>query len=279
MEPAPIGLIAGGGRLPVVTAQGIRQAGRKVACVGLRDHFEPDLPGLCDHFATAGMIQLGRWVRLLRRQGVREAVMVGRVDKRKMYDQPWRWLRHRPDWRAARLWFGRLRHDRRTDAVLRALADDMQEAGITLIDSTHYIPQCLADPGPMTPRTRPTDAQQADIEFALPIIRRLGDLDIGQAIAVKDREVIAVEALEGTDAMIRRAGELCRSGKWLMLKVAKPRQDMRVDVPTVGLNTIGQLHEAGATCLAVEVGRVILLDKPQLLAEADRLGIAVVGVA
>lgn len=278
MDVAPIGLIAGGGRLPVVTAEGMRRTGRPVVCVGLRDHFEPDLPGLCDHFTPVGMLQLGRWVRLLRRGGVREAVMVGRVDKRRMYDHPLRWFRHRPDWRAARLWFGRLRHDRRTDALLRALADDLQEAGITLIDSTKYIPQYLADAGPMT-RTRPGDALAADIAFALPIIRRLGDLDIGQSLAVKDREIIAVEALEGTDAMIRRAGELCRSGKWALVKVSKPTQDMRFDVPTVGIETITYLHAARAACLAVEVGKVILLDKPRLLAEADRRGIAVVGVA
>ncbi len=277
MDVAPIGLIAGGGRLPVVTAEGMRRTGRPVVCVGLRDHFEPDLPALCDHFATAGMIQLGRWVRLLRRRGVREAVMVGRVDKRRMYDHPLRWFRHRPDWRAARLWFGRLRHDRRTDALLRALADDLQEAGITLIDSTKYIPQYLAEAGPMT-RARLGDVLAADIAFALPIIRRLGDLDIGQSLAVKDREIIAVEALEGTDAMIRRAGELCRSGKWALVKVSKPTQDMRFDVPTVGMETIRHLHAARAACLAVEVGKVILLDKPRLLAEADRCGIAVVGV-
>jgi UDP-2,3-diacylglucosamine hydrolase len=117
-----------------------------------------------------------------------------------------------------------------------------------------------------------------DVEFALPIVRRLGELDIGQAVAVAQREVIAVEAIEGTDALIRRAGELCRAGGWVLVKVAKPRQDPRFDVPTVGVQTIENLKAAGAACLAVEAGKVILLDKPEVLAAADRLGIAIVGV-
>jgi hypothetical protein len=118
----------------------------------------------------------------------------------------------------------------------------------------------------------------ADVQFGLPIVRTMGQVDIGQAIAVKDREVIAVEAMEGTDAMIQRAGSLCSSGKWTLLKVSKPGQDMRFDVPTVGLNTIKNLRKAGATCLAVEAGKVILLDKAEFLAAADEEGVAVVGV-
>jgi DUF1009 family protein len=272
----PVGLIAAQGRLPILMAQGIRAAGRHVACVGLRGQYDPQLPALCNHFKTAGLIQLGRWIRLLRRFGVREAVMVGRVRKARMFD-PFYLFRQLPDWRAARLWFRTLRHDRRTDALLTAVADELQQGGITLIDSTKYIPQQMADEGVLT-RRQPTASQLADIAFALPIVQRMGDLDVGQAVAVRDREVIAVEAIEGTDAMIARAGQLCRSGKWTLIKTAKPRQDVRFDVPTVGLRTIENLKAAGATCLAVEAGKVIMLDKPQVIAAAEKAGIAIVGV-
>ncbi|MBI1370931.1 MAG: DUF1009 domain-containing protein [Planctomycetes bacterium] len=272
----PIGLIAGQGRLPVLTATGMRSAGRRVVCVGLRDQFDVALPPLCDDFSTAGIIQIGRWIRLLKRAQVREAVMVGRVKKVRMYD-PLHMFRQLPDWRAAKLWFGKLRHDKRNDAILSAVADELAAEGIALIDSTKFIPQELAAPGTMT-RREPTADQRADIDFALPIVARMGDLDIGQSIAVRDREIIAVEAIEGTDRMIERAGQLCKRGGWTLVKIAKPQQDMRFDVPTIGLNTIANLAKNGATCLAVEAGKVILLDKPQLLEAADKAGIAILGV-
>jgi len=303
----PIGLIAAGGRLPVAAAEGIHAAGRAVACVALRGQYDPDLPSHCDRFRATGLIQLGKWIRTLRRWGAEEVVMVGKVRKAQMYD-PMLWFRYLPDVRAAKLWFGRLRTDKRADRMLGAIADELKTDGLTMIDSTRYIPQLLAGEGVMT-RTRPTAEQTADIDFALPIVRRMGDLDIGQAVAVKDRDIIAVEAIEGTDAMIERAGGLCRRGRWTLVKLAKPEQDQRFDVPTVGPQTIEQLkacggtclaleanqdmrfdvptvgpttietmRRCGATCLAVEAERTILLDKPALLDAADAAGIAVVGL-
>ncbi len=273
----PIGLIAGRGVVPVLEARGMRAAGARVVCVGLRGQYEAGLPGECDAFAEAGVARPGRWVGLLRRWGAREAVMIGGVRKAKMYG-PWLWLREAPDLRALRLWYRELRHDRRNQTVLRAVAGELSRSGIELIDSTRYIPEHLAAAGPMT-RRRPTAAQEADVAFAWPILMRMNDLDIGQAIAVKDRDVIAVEAIEGTDAMIRRAGELCRRGGWTLLKGPKPDKDMRFDVPTVGVETIESLASAGGTCLAVAAGKVILADKPAVLAAAERAGVAVVGVA
>jgi len=272
----PIGLIAGQGGLPLLCARGIRAAGRRVACVGLADQADPTLPQLCDVYATAGIIRIGRWIRLLRRWGVEEAIMVGRVRKARMYE-PFRLVRQMPDWRAAKLWFRVLRNDRRNEALLRAVANELAAGGIRLIDSTKYIPEHLAEEGVMT-RTQPTAKQWADIQFALPIVRAMNELDVGQAIAVTEGEVLAVEAIEGTDKMIARAGELCRVGNWTLVKTAKAKQDMRFDVPTVGLRTIENLKQAGGRCLALEVGRVIMLDKPEFLAAADRAGIAVVGV-
>ncbi|MCC7191284.1 MAG: UDP-2,3-diacylglucosamine diphosphatase LpxI [Phycisphaeraceae bacterium] len=275
MSSEPIGLIAGQGRLPVLTAQGIRAAGRRVACVGLTDQYAPELPGLCDDFAKAGIIRIGRWIRLLRRWGVREAVMIGRVKKARIFE-PMRLFRQMPDWRAAKLWYRVLRHDRRNEALLGAVASELLAGGITLVDSTRYIPDSLATPGTLT-RCAPTAEQLADIDFAWPLLLQMNNLDVGQAIAVREREVIAVEAIEGTDAMIRRAGELCRIGGWTLLKAGKHTQDMRFDVPTVGLQTIENLKRCSARCLVVQSGKVILADKLELLAAADRAGIAVVG--
>jgi len=273
----PIGLIAGQGRMPALVAQGVRQAGRQIACVGLADQYASELPPLCDYFSPAGVMRPGKWMRLLKRWGVREAVMIGRVQKTRMYD-PLRLLRQIPDWRAIRLWYRVLRHDKRNAAVLGAIADELAKGGITLIDSTRYIPDCLADQGVMTTR-QPTVEQAADVEFAWPIVARMNDLDIGQAIAVKEREIIAVEAIEGTDEMIRRAGQLCPVGGWTLIKAAKADQDPRFDVPTIGPDTITNLHQQGGRCLVVQAGKVILADKQDLLKLADRLGVAVVGRA
>lgn len=274
MDP-PMGLIAGQGRLPIITAEGLAAAGRRIACVGLRGQYDPALPAMCEFFCPAGIVQLGRWIHLLRGWGAKDAILVGRVRKTRMY-APFRLLRQIPDWRAVRVWYGTQRHDKRTNALLTGVADELHRCGIRMIPLAPYIPDHLADAGVMT-RTQPTDDFRNDLMFGLPIVRRLGDLDIGQALTVHRRRLVAVEAIEGTDLMIHRTGQLCPEGGWTLIKTAKPNQDMRFDVPTVGPTTIAKLQESGGRCLAVEARRVILLDKPALLAEADRAGISVVG--
>lgn len=273
----PIGLIAGRGTLPLLVAEGMQRRGRRVCCVGLRDQYDPALPQRCDRFAPAGITRLGRWIRVLRRWNVTEAVMVGGVAKTRMHD-PLRFLRYIPDYRAIDLWYRRLRHDRRDAAVLAAVADALGDAGITLIDSTTYIPDHLADDGVMT-RTAPTATQRADIDFGWPLLTSIAALHVGQAMAVRDRDVVAVEAIEGTDRMIERAGALCRARGWTLLKTAAPDHDMRADVPTVGVGTVEGVAAAGGSCIALGAGRVILIDKPSVLAAADRAGIAVVGIS
>ena len=275
-ETRTLGLIAGQGRLPILIARGMSAAGARVCCVGLRGQYDPQLPDRCDAFREAGVFQLGRWIRLLRRWGAAEAVMVGRVAKGRMHD-PLRLFRQMPDWRAAVLWYRRLRHDHRTAAVLAAVAEELQKSGITLIDSTTYIPDHLAGAGVMG-QVRPTAAGEADIAFGWPLLEQIVEFDVGQAIAVRERDVIAVEAVEGTDAVIERAGKLCRAKGWTLLKTAKAAHDMRADVPTIGVETISRLEQAGATCLALGAGRVILIDKPAVLEAADRARIAVVGI-
>ncbi len=245
-------------------------------CVGLRDQFDADLPGLCDEFRQAGIVQIGRWIRLLRKAGASEAVMVGRVAKTRMHD-PFRLIRQLPDWRAVNIWYRRLRHDRRNAALLAAVADELLHNGITLIDSTTYIPDHLATAGTMG-SIEPGEKQRADIEFGWPLLTKTVGLDIGQSIAVRDRDVIAVEAVEGTDRMVERAGELCKTKGWTLLKTARPDHDMRADVPTIGVETIEKVAKAGGRCIAVGVGRVILIDKPKVIEAADRLKVAIVGI-
>ena len=276
MTKPVMGLIAGGGRLPMLQAQGMREAGYRVACVGLYDQYDAALRELCDDFVESGVLNIGRWCRQLNRLGAQQAVMVGKVEKSQFLYHPMQWLKHMPHWRVARLYLWDCRHDKRSQALLAGVARELMKGGLELIDTTKFIPEHMADKGVLTSR-EPTAAQRRDIDFVWPILMRMNDLDIGQAVAVKDGDVIAVEAMEGTDAMIERSGGLCRKPGWVMAKGAPSKKDPRFDVPTIGVKTIENLAQAGAGCLVVAAGRVILLDKPQVLAAADRLGVAIVG--
>ena len=202
--------------------------------------------------------------------------MVGRVQKVQMY-APNVLFRYIPDWRSARIWLFRLRHDKRPHAILHAIIDELHQSGIDLIDSTLYTPDQLVTAGTLT-RHAPSDRQQIDARFGWDLCKQISAMDIGQSIAVYDKDVIAVEAIEGTNAMIERAGTLCRRGGWTLIKVANKHQDMRADVPTVGLTTIEKLAAAGAGCVVLEAGKTVMLEKEKVLAVADRLGIAVIGV-
>jgi len=185
-------------------------------------------------------------------------------------------VRYIPDLMTVRMWYSTLRGDKRDNKVLLAVADVFRREGIELVSSVKYCKEHLADEGLMTHTPVPRGAE-GDVEFGWRIARASADLDIGQSIAVKERDIIAVEAMEGTDAMIRRTGRVCRVGGWTMVKVARPKQDMRFDVPTVGPSTLRNLKDAKCICLVVEAGRTLIVDKPATLALADRLKIAVVG--
>lgn len=276
-SPAPIGLIAGDGQLPLLVARGLRDQGRPVYAIGLAGQYEPALPQLCDRFHPVGLFRIGQWARRLRAMNVQQAIMVGGVNKAKLMHDPLRLLRQIPDLRTLLVWRSKLRHDHRSPAILGALADELARCGVTLIDSTTPIREHLACAGVMT-RKEPTALQSADIDFAWEILLASARLGVGQAIAVREKDVIAVEASEGTAAMIHRAGELCSRRSWTLLKGAGPEHDRRADVPTIGPDTIRALSEAGAGCLAVEAGGVIMLDKEHTIALADRLGVAIVGV-
>lgn len=270
----PLGIIAGAGRFPFLVAQGARQQGRSVVIVALRGLADRRLAEHADRFYWSGVVRLGRWLRLFRNTGVREAIMAGSVRKSDMYAR-FRLVRFLPDWTSIKLWFFEVA-DRRNDTILRAAADHMARKGVTLVNSIQYCPNHVAGEGVLT-RRHPNSAQEKDIIFGWRIAKEMGRLDIGQSIAVKEQEVIAVEAIEGTDRMIERAGALCPQGGWMLIKVAKPNQDSRFDVPTVGPGTIENLRRHGAAALVVEAGKTLMIDRPALLELADRWGIVVVG--
>jgi UDP-2,3-diacylglucosamine hydrolase len=275
-QPQTIGLIAGGGRLPFMVAAGARKAGRRVICVGLADYVDPPLADAVDVFSKVAVARPGSWIRRLRKHGVTETIMVGRVTKSHFFT-PWRIFKYIPDWRAFRIFYCRLRHKPlQTDVLLTALADELATGGIRLENSTMYCQEYLAESGVMTKQAPGTQVNN-DVEFGWPLAKTLGDLDIGQAIAVREREVIAVEAIEGTAEMIKRAGQFCKAGGWTLIKTSKPKQDMRFDVPCVGPETIEDLAAHGGRCLVIEADKTLIIDKPQTIELADKLGICIVG--
>jgi hypothetical protein len=206
--------------------------------------------------------------------------MAGKIFKVRLFHR-FSWLRHLPDLRTIRMFvphFWTRKKDCRDDSLMMAIVNEFAAEGIHFAPATDYAPELLVPGGRLT-RRGPTAWQQKDIEFGWRIAKEMGRLDIGQSVAVKDQAVLAVEAVEGTDECIRRAGALCRAGGFTVVKVAKPRQDMRFDVPTIGLLTLETLHAAGGKVLAVEASRTIFLDQAAVIEFADRKGLVIVAIA
>ena len=274
----PLGLIAGEGEFPLMVLRGAKAAGRRVAVVGLKECYKAAIREEADVFYEAGIARLGRWIRVLRREGVSEAVMAGRVAKTRIVALP-RWrqiLAYMPDWTSIKVYFLKSR-DRRNDTLLGAVADEMLSKGIRLIDSTEFCRDALAGHGVLSGETL-SNAQQADAEFGWRIAKEMGRLDVGQAVAVKDRDVLAVEAIEGTDAMIERTAALCRAGGWTLVKVAKPNQDMRFDVPTIGPGTVERMVQAGGKVIVVQSEKTLILERDRTMELARKHGVLIVGM-
>jgi DUF1009 family protein len=270
-------LLAGWGRFPLVFALKARSLGIPVVCVGLRNAASPELASLVERFYWCRVAALGRIIRLFKREGVERLVMAGKVVKSDIMNAPWRVLSILPDWRTVRVWYSRRRRDNRDDSLLLAVVDEFAADGIRIESALDLCPELLVSTGLLTRRKLNT-REQADVSFAWELAREMGRLDVGQSVAVKERAVLAVEAIEGTDQAIARAGTLCRSGGFVVVKVAKPHQDMRFDVPTVGCLTVENLHRAGGSVLAVEADKTILLDREETIALADRYGISIVAL-
>lgn len=276
-RPERIGLLAGAGRFPIVFAEAARQQGYYVHGVGVMGMAPAeDLQAICHSYEEVGLAKIGKAISSFRRHSIGHIVMAGKIEKTVLF-QPRRWLRLMPDWRTIHLFFSYVRENRKDDTLLLAVIREFERDRMTFGSALEYCPELLVQHGFLT-RRKPTAAQWKDIRFGWDTAKELGRLDIGQSIAVNDMAVIAVEAIEGTDRCIRRAGELCRRGGFTVVKVAKPQQDMRFDVPTIGLQTIQTMHEAGGRCLAIESGMTIMLDRQDVVDLADKLGIAIVSL-
>jgi DUF1009 family protein len=271
-QALPLGLIAGNGRFPCLVLEAAHAQGRPVTVVAIKDEAEPALVAAAEargatlHWVSLG--QLGKVISVLKAASITEAVMAGQVKHVKIFSD------FMPD--LTLLSVIRRLTSKNTDSLIAAVADVMQEKGIGLLDSTAFLSPLLAPAGVLT-RRAPDAREDADLAFGYAQADAVAGLDIGQTIVVKDRAVVAVEAMEGTDATIARAGQLAGAGA-VVVKVAKPKQDMRFDVPVVGVPTIAAMRAAGATALSVDAGKTLLIDGPAaLVAAADEAGITVVG--
>lgn len=272
MAGAPVGLIAGEGVFPLEVARGVREAGRPVVAVALRELTNEALVGEVDALTWLWLGELERLVGVLGEAGVRDVVMAGKVPKTFLWTHR---QAVRPDARARRA-LATLA-DRADDSLLGAVARALEEEGFHLRGQLELAPQLRAAEGVLG-RVAPTPEQLRDVAFAWPVAKALGALDVGQTVVVQGRAVLALEAVEGTDAAIRRGCALGEPGA-CVVKVAKPTQDPRFDVPTVGPTTVRALAEGGAAVLAVEAERTVVLERERLVREADAAGIAVVGVS
>jgi hypothetical protein len=257
----------------------LRDQGHQLYGLGIKDHADPALKALCHGYQEIGLGQLGAAIRFFRRHGVVRATMAGKIHKVVLFQRFAVW-KHLPDLRTLCTffphWFSNTK-DRRDDTLLTAVVEAFARDGIHFLPATDFLPELLVKNGPLTGR-EPTWNQWKDIRFGWQLAREMGRLDVGQSVAVKGQAVLAVEAIEGTDQCIRRAGQLCTQGGFTVVKVAKPQQDMRFDVPTIGLNTVQTLLEAGGAVLAVEAGKTIVVDEPEVAAFARRHGLTIVAV-
>jgi DUF1009 family protein len=266
-----IGIIAGNGRFPFLALQGARSLGHEVTVVAVKEEAFPELEEAAREakaaFHSVSLGHLGKCIKILKQDGVARAVMAGQVKHAKIFSGII------PDLTLLSV-LARLK-TRNTDSLISAVADVMRNEGIDLLDSTVFLQPLLAREGGLTARP-PDEGERADFEFGYRMADAIAGLDIGQTMVVKDKAVVAVEAMEGTDATIARAGQLAHGGI-RVVKVAKPNQDMRFDVPVIGLATVEVMRSAGATALSVDAGRTLVIDGDQVFQAADAAGITIVG--
>ncbi len=275
-----LGLIAGNGRFPFLVLDAARTQGFEVVVAAIKEETFPEIDSrgaAAVHWLSLG--ELSKLIETFKREGVTKAVMAGQVKHKQIFSSI------RPDWRLAKLLLNlRIRN---TDALLGAVAKVLADEGITLENSTNLLEPLLAKPGVLT-RRPPTEPEQTNIEYGRAVARQLAQFDIGQTVVVAEAACVTVEAMEGTDATIERAGQIMASldadastlsRALTVIKAAKPNQDMRFDVPVIGLKTIETMRKAGATCLALDAGKCLLLDGNEIVTAADAAGIAIVASA
>ncbi|MGV1099340.1 LpxI family protein [Thiovibrio sp. JS02] len=263
-----IGIIAGGGQFPKLFAEAAKKAGRLVVIVAHQGESWPELEEIADRFCWVKLGQLGRIISFFREHGVSETVFLGTITKTRIFKDVW------PDFKGLTLW--NKIDVRQDDAILRAVAAALEKEGIRVLPSTLYLAELLFPKGILS-RRKPSAEQVEDIRFGWRTARAIGALDIGQCVVVRDRTVLAVEAIEGTDAAIARGGGLGKE-KTVVVKLKKPKQDFRFDLPAIGVKTIETMAGVKAAVLAVETGQALLFDREAVLAKADQAGIVVIGV-
>ncbi len=270
-SPRMLALIAGMGRLPVSVAEEARKMGYYVVGIALQPPADESLKPVADEFHKVRIGSFGGLLSLLKKLSVTEAVMAGKIPKKLLYESKKNLI---PDLQAMKLLFSL--KNRADDTIMLAVVKELEKKGIKILETTTFTKNLLVPEGILT-RKKPTKDDMEDIEFGWEIAKKIGGLDIGQTVVVKDRAVMAVEAIEGTDEAIKRGGELARKDA-VIVKVSKPRQDMRFDVPAVGIQTLRSMKKSGAKVLALEASKCIIVEKDTFLDEADKAGIVVVGV-
>jgi len=260
------GLIAGNGRFPFLVLEGARSQGIEMAVIAIKEEAAPELEAETKRLHWVSLGELSKTIDLLHKEGVTQAVMAGQVKHTKIFSAI------RPDWKLAKLLFALPRKN--TDALIGAVAKVLEDEGIRLVDSTLFLKPLVPEAGVLTQRA-PSEQEAADIEYGLGVARQVAGMDIGQTVVISDKACVAVEAMEGTDETITRAARLANGKKLVVVKVSKPKQDMRFDVPVVGLPTIQQMRACGATALAVDAGRTVFFDREKLIELANQVGIAI----
>jgi DUF1009 family protein len=260
------GLIAGNGKFPFLVLEGARSQGIEMAVIALREEASPELEGVSQRLHWVSLGELSRTLELLHQEGVTHAVMAGQVQHNKIFSAI------RPDWKLAKLLFSLPRKN--TDSLIGAVARVLESEGITLVDSTAFLRPLVPDAGVLT-RRAPDARESADIAYGRDIALQLAGLDLGQTVVVRDRACVAVEAMEGTDETIERAARIAPGGHLVVIKVAKPRQDMRFDVPVVGLRTVEVMRRSAVTALAIDAGRTLIFERPKVIEAAEAAGIAI----
>jgi len=263
-----IGIIAGGGQFPLLFAKAVHKQGLKVYAAAHQGETDETLAGQVDGFQWVRLGQLGKIIKFFKDEGVKKSVFIGSITKTNIYRDV------RPDLKGLGLW--NKIDIKQDDAILRAVADRLQKDGIEVVASTGYVPELLFPKGVLT-KKNPSKDQKKDIAFGWEIARSMGNLDIGQCVVIRNGTVLAVEAIEGTDAAIRRGGSLGKE-KAVIVKLRKPNQDLRFDLPAVGKKTITSMLEVKASVLAVETGYALFFDKDSVIEAANAAGIVVVGV-
>jgi len=260
------GLIAGNGQFPFLVLEGARSQGIEMAVIALREEASPELERVATRLHWVSLGELGKALELLHQEGVNKAVMAGQVKHNKLFSSI------RPDWKLAKLLMSLPLKN--TDSLIGAVARVLEAEGIELVDSTAFLKPLVPEPGVLT-RRAPDAGEAADIAYGLRIARQIASLDLGQTVIVRERACVAIEAMEGTDEAIERAARITGQARLVVVKVSKPRQDMRFDVPVVGLSTVEVMKRTNATALAVDARRTLLFDRARLLEAADAAGIAI----